>query len=138
MVGALGLRSVTQTFRRPQLVAPIVIFPTLLLAIQTGGAGRAVDLPGFPQVHSFLDFMLAGAMIQSTLLAGNTRRDRARVDIEMGFTDRLLRGADLALRDRPRPARGDRRRSARSRALWFIAIGLIFGATIEEGVPGRC
>ena len=36
---ALGARSIRQTFRRPQLMAPIVVFPTLLLAIQTGGAG---------------------------------------------------------------------------------------------------
>ena len=71
-------------------MAPIIIFPTLLLAIQTGGAGRAVDLPGFPPVDGFLDFMLAGAMIQSTLLAGNTGGIALAVDIEMGFTDRLL------------------------------------------------
>ena len=90
MIGALGARSVKQTFRRPQLLAPIVVFPSLLLAIQTGGAGQAVDLPGFPQVNSFLDFMLAGAMIQSTLLAGNSGGIALAVDIEMGFTDRLL------------------------------------------------
>ena len=36
VIGALGLRSVKQTFRRPQLMAPIIVFPTLLLAIQTG------------------------------------------------------------------------------------------------------
>ena len=45
---ALGMRSIRQTFRRPQLVAPILIFPTLLLAIQTGGAGarrRPARLP---------------------------------------------------------------------------------------------
>ena len=46
---ALGRRSTLQTFRRPQLMAPIIVFPTLLLAVQTGGAGAAVELPGFPQ-----------------------------------------------------------------------------------------
>ena len=34
--------------------------------------------------------MLAGAMIQSTLLAGNSGGIALAVDIEMGFTDRLL------------------------------------------------
>ena len=34
--------------------------------------------------------MLAGAMIQSTLLAGNAAGIALAVDIEMGFTDRLL------------------------------------------------
>ena len=63
VVAALGKRSIRQTFRRPQLMAPIIIFPTLLLAVQTGGASGAVNLPGFPEVNGFLDFMLAGAMI---------------------------------------------------------------------------
>ena len=38
VVAALGRRSVLQTLRRPQLAAPLVIFPTALLAIQTAGA----------------------------------------------------------------------------------------------------
>ena len=38
VIGALGMRSIKQTFRRPQLMAPIVVFPSLLLAIQVGGA----------------------------------------------------------------------------------------------------
>ena len=90
VIGALGAPLRKQTFRRPQLLAPIMVFPSLLLAIQTAGAGQAVNLPGFPPVNSFLDFMLAGAMIQSTLLAGNSGGIALAVDIEMGFTDRLL------------------------------------------------
>jgi ABC-2 type transport system permease protein len=135
VVAALGQRSVKQTFRRPQLMAPILVFPTLLLAIQVGGAGRAVDLEGFPPVNGFLDFMLAGAMIQATLLAGNTGGIALAVDIEMGFTDRLLaapisRFAIVLGRLAATAALGA------FTALWFIAIGLIFGAQIEEGVPG--
>ena len=135
VVGALGKRSVKQTFRRPQLMAPIIIFPTLLLAIQTGGAAGAVDLPGFPQVNGFLDFMLAGAMIQSTLLAANSGGIALAVDIEMGFTDRLLaapisRFAMVLGRLAGTAALGA------AAAIWFIAIGLIFGASISEGVLG--
>src|SRR5215211_7561423 len=135
IVAALGARSVKQTFRRTQLLAPIVIFPSLLLAIQTAGAGRAVDLPQFPQVHGFLDFMLAGAMIQSTLLAGNSGGIALAVDIEMGFTDRLLaapisRFAMVLGRLAGTAALGA------ATAVWFIALGLIFGASIKEGVPG--
>ncbi len=135
VVAALGRRSVRQTFRRPQLMAPIIIFPTLLLAIQTGGAGRAVDLPGFPQVEGFLDFMLAGAMIQSTLLAGNSGGIALAVDIEMGFTDRLLaapisRFAMVLGRLAGTAALGA------VAAVWFLAIGLVFGASISEGVLG--
>ena len=80
--------------------------------------------------------MLAGAMIQSTLLAGNAAGIALAVDIEMGFTDRLL-AAPI-----PRYAivlgrlAGAAALGAFS-AIWFLVIGLIFGVSIAEGVPGR-
>ena len=135
VVGALGARAVKQTFRRPQLVSPILIFPTLLLAIQTGGAGGAVALPGFPEVDNFLSFMLAGAVVQACLLAGNTGGIALAVDLEMGFTDRLFaapisrfaivlgRLAGVAV-------------LGAAIAIWFVAIGLIFGASFDAGIPG--
>jgi ABC-2 type transport system permease protein len=135
VVRALGARSIRQTFRRPQLLAPIVVFPTLLLAVQTGGAGASIELPGFPPVQSFLQFMLAGAMMQSMMLAGNSGGIAFAVDIEMGFTDRLFtapipRFAIVLGRLAGTAALG------LFGSLWFLAIGLIFGAEIEGGVPG--
>jgi ABC-2 type transport system permease protein len=129
------MRSVRQTFRRPQLIAPIIIFPTLLLAIQTGGAGAAINLPGFPEVQGFLQFMLAGAMMQALMLAGNSGGIALAVDIEMGFTDRLFaspipRFAIVLGRLAGTAALGC------FAAVWFLAIGLIFGAEIESGVAG--
>jgi ABC-2 type transport system permease protein len=135
VVAALGRRSVRQTFRRPQLFAPILVFPTLLLAIQTGGAGSAIELEGFPDVNGFLDFMLAGAMVQACLLAGNSGGIALAVDLEMGFTDRLFaapisRFGIVGGRLAGTGALGV------VTAVWFLAIGLIFGATIEGGVAG--
>jgi ABC-2 type transport system permease protein len=135
VVRALGGRSIRQTFRRPQLLAPIVVFPTLLLAVQTGGAGASIELPGFPPVQSFLQFMLAGAMMQSMMLAGNSGGIAFAVDIEMGFTDRLFaapipRFAIVLGRLAGTAALG------LFASLWFLAIGLVFGAEIEGGVPG--
>jgi ABC-2 type transport system permease protein len=131
----LGRRSVLQTMRRPQLAAPLILFPTLLLAIQSAGVGRAVDLPGFPEVDSFFQFLLPAAMIQSAMFGGNAAGIALAVDIEMGFADRLLatpipRFAIVAGRLAGTAVLGA------ITALWFIAIGLIFGAPIEEGVPG--
>ena len=135
VVGALGRRSVRQTFRRPQLMAPIIIFPTLLLAVQTGGIGNvAGHVNGFPDVP-FLDFMLAGAMIQSTLLAGNSGGIALAVDIEMGFTDRLL-AAPISRFSLVLGRLAGTAALGVVSALWFIAIGLIFGAHIAQGVPG--
>jgi len=135
VVGTLGMRSVRQTFRRPQLMAPIVVFPTLLLAIQTGGAGSAVDLPGFPPVQSFLQFMLAGAMMQSVMLAGNSGGIALAVDIEMGFTDRLF-AAPISRFTIVLGRLAGTAALGLFAALWFLAIGLIFGAEIEGGVLG--
>jgi ABC-type multidrug transport system permease subunit len=135
VVRALGARSIRQTFRRPQLLAPIVVFPTLLLAIQTGGAGAGINVPGFPPVQSFLQFMLAGSMMQSMMLAGNSGGIAFAVDIEMGFTDRLFaapipRFAIVLGRLAGTAALG------LFAAVWFLAIGLIFGAHVEGGVAG--
>ena len=135
VVRALGLRSTRQTFRRPQLIAPIVVFPTLLLAIQTGGAGGAVNLPGFPPVQSFLQFMLAGAMMQSLMLAGNSGGIAMAVDIEMGFTDRLFAAPISRFTIVLGRLAGTAALGLFS-ALWFLAIGLVFGAHIESGIPG--
>jgi ABC-2 type transport system permease protein len=132
VVAALGRRSILQTARRPQLAAPLIVFPTLLLAIQTGGAGRAVDLPGFPEVQSFLAFMLAGAMVQSVMLAGNSGGIALALDLELGFTDRLFtapisRFAIVLGRLAGTAALGG------FTAIWFLAIGIAFGVTIEGG-----
>ena len=135
VVRALGVRSVKQTFRRPQLMAPIIMFPTLLLAVQTGGAAAALNLPGFPPVDSFLQFMLAGAMMQAVLLAGNSGGIALAVDIEMGFTDRLF----AAPISRYAIVLGRLMGTAVLGAvagLWFFLIGLVFGAPVADGLPG--
>lgn len=134
-IASLGARSIRQTMRRPQLAAPIIVFPSLLLAVQTGGAGAAVNLPAFPDVNGFLDFMLAGAMIQSALLAGNTGGIALAVDIESGFTDRLLAAPISRFVIVLGRLAGTAALGAIS-ACWYIALGLIFGARIEEGVGG--
>jgi ABC-2 type transport system permease protein len=133
VVAALGNRSVKQTLRRPQLAAPLVIFPTALLAIQTAGAGNAINLPQFPPVDNFLSFMLAGAMVQSVMMTGNSGAIAFAIDIEMGFTDRLF----AAPISRYSVVLGRLAASAvlgAITAVYFIALGLIFGASLNEGV----
>jgi ABC-type multidrug transport system permease subunit len=135
VVSALGRRSIRQAFRRPQFLAPIIVFPTLFLAVNTGGAGRAVDLPQFPPVHGFLDFQLAGAMLQSTMLAGVSAAIALALDIQIGFVDRLV----AAPISRASFVLG---RLAATGVLglisgvWFITVGLVFGAEIQSGIPG--
>lgn len=133
--GALARRSLTQTFRYPRYLAPLVIFPTLLLAVNVGGAGSATDLPGFPKVNGFLDFELGAAMLQAAMLTGVSSGMALGIDIERGFIDRLI----AAPVSRPVVVTG---RLAANAALgvfiaaWFLAVGLAFGAHIAGGVAG--
>ena len=135
VVRALGMRSITQAFRRPQFLAPILIFPTLFLAVNVGGASRATEIPGFPDVAGFLDFELAGAIVQSTMLAAVSGGIALALDIESGFMDRLIaspisRAAIVIGRLASTAVMGV------LAGVWFLAIGLIFGAEIQGGVLG--
>jgi ABC-2 type transport system permease protein len=116
-------------------MAPIIVFPTLLLVVQTGGAGAAVHLPGFPEVQSFLQFLLAAGIMQSLVLAGNTAGTALAMEIETGFTDRLLstpisRFTIVLGRLAGTAALG------LFASIWFLSFGLIFGVSVEAGVPG--
>jgi ABC-2 type transport system permease protein len=132
---SLSTRALRQALRRPQFIAPLVIFPSLMLASNTGGAGRATALPGFPHVNGFLDFELAGAMLQSAMLAGVSGGIALALDFEMGFIDRLFaapisRYTIIAGRLAATLALG------LGVGIWFVAGGLLFGAHVVGGVLG--
>jgi ABC-2 type transport system permease protein len=132
---ALARRALRNAFRRPQFLAPLVIFPSLFLAVNTGGLSATTSLPGFPKVHGFLDFQLAAAMTQSLLLGGVASGVAMAIEIESGFFDRL------AASPVPRSALVLGRLCATGvlsilQVCWFLAIGLIFGAHVHAGVPG--
>ena len=87
-VYVLARRSVVRTLRQPANVIGPLVFPMLLLAVNSGGLKAATQLPGFP-THSFVSFALAVAFIQGALFATvNAGTDLAR-DIQTGFLSRL-------------------------------------------------
>ena len=81
-VVALARRALVNALRRPQFLAPLLIFPTLFLAINVGGLGATRTLEGFPQVDGFLDYQLAAAILQSLLIGGVTAGIAVALDIE--------------------------------------------------------
>jgi ABC-2 type transport system permease protein len=94
----LARRSVVRTWRQPAAIVFPLLFPMLLLAVNSGGLRAETHLPGFP-THSFVAFALAVPFIQGALFATmNAGTDLAR-DIQTGFLNRLsltpLRGAAL-------------------------------------------
>lgn len=132
---ALARRSVLNAVRRPQFLAPLVLFPSLFLAVNVGGLTRTTELPGFPQVDGFLDFQLAAAMTQSLLLGGVATGIAVALEIEGGFFDRLVTAPI------PRAAIVLGRLAgagviAVAQVAWFLIIGLLFGASIQAGPLG--
>jgi ABC-2 type transport system permease protein len=135
VVVALARRGLLNALRRPQLLAPLLVFPTLFLAVNVGGLHSSTDLPGFPPVRSFLDFQLAAAITQSLLLGGVSQGIGAALEIEGGFFDRLV-AAPI-----PRVAIVLGRIFAGSavavvQVAYFLALGLILGVQVQGGVPG--
>jgi ABC-2 type transport system permease protein len=103
--------------------------------VNTGGAGRATEIPGFPEVAGFLDFELAGAIIQATMIAGVGGGIALAMDVEQGFFDRLVaspisRYSMIVGRLAATGVIGV------LVAIWFMIGGIIFGAEIHAGLPG--
>jgi len=135
VVLALARRAIRGNLRRPQFLAPLVIFPTLFLAVNVGGLTKTTSLAGFPEVRGFLDFQLAGALTQSLLLGGVSTGIASALEIEGGFFDRLVASPI------PRVAIVLGRLAAAGlvagvQVLYFLGLGLAFGAQIVGGVPG--
>ena len=133
-VAELARRSVMRTLRQPAQWVPTIIFPLLLLAINTGGLDAATDLPGFP-TDSYLTFALAVPFIQSGIFAvSNGGSDLAR-DIETGFLDRLaltpMSGLALVAGQLAGVVA-----LGLVNALIYIGVGLAAGATLEAGLAG--
>ena len=87
---ALARRSVLGTVRQPQVWLPGLLFPMFIAAVNTSTMGKAVHIPGFPPVHSLLDFLLPASITQSVLFGGLTAGSDTALDIQNGFFDRLL------------------------------------------------
>ena len=123
-----------RTARQPANVVFPLVFPLLLLAVNSGGLDSATNLPGFP-THSFVAFALAIPFIQGALFATmNAGTDLAR-DIQTGFLNRLsltpMRAPVLLVGQL-----GGIAVMGIIQALVYIVVGLIAGVRFESGPLG--
>lgn len=134
--GALAWRSVLGTVRTPQALVPSLFFPLVLMAIFTGSFGNAPGtIPGFPPVRGFVDFALAGAVIQGILIGGTSAGAAFAQDIEGGFFERLV--ASPVARIAILTGRlGGGVAVAMVQTVAFLAIGVAFGVRVEGGAAG--
>jgi ABC-2 type transport system permease protein len=130
----LARRSVVRTWRQPAATVFPLVFPMLLLAVNSGGLRAETHLPGFP-THSFVAFALAVPFIQGALFATmNAGTDLAR-DIQTGFLNRLsltpLRGAALLAGQL-----GGVIALGVVQACFYLAVGFAAGVRPKAGVAG--
>jgi len=87
-VGFLARRSFLRVMRQPgQFVFPLV-FPLLLMIINSAGLSRADELPGFPGA-TYMDFWIANTFIFGAVNLATIAGSNMAVDIEDGFLNRL-------------------------------------------------
>lgn len=133
-VGQLARRSVLRTFRQPASIVPALLFPLMLLAVNTAGLKSATRLPGFP-ADSYLDFALGFAFMQGALFTtSNAGTDLGR-DIETGFLNRLsltpLRGGALLVGHLAGAVS-----IGLVQALVYLSVGLAAGVRLASGPAG--
>lgn len=130
---ALSWRSILALARQPSLVVPSMIFPLFFAALGTASFGRATTIPGFPEVDSYLDFALAGAIVQGVLFGSTVGATALATDIENGFFDRLLAAPTSRTGIIVGRLAGGMAYGA-VQTVVFVALLLPFGMTIEGGV----
>jgi ABC-2 type transport system permease protein len=133
-VGLIARRSLVRTARQPGIWIPPLLFPLILMAVNSNGLRAATHLPGFP-TRSFLAFFVPFSFMQGALFAsGIAGSDFAR-DVDTGFLNRLaltpVRGASLLVGQI-----GGAVGLGAIQAAIYLAIALAAGVHIRAGVGG--
>ena len=133
-VWLIARRSVVRTFRQPGVWIPPLLFPLMLMAVNSNGLKAATHLPGFP-TKSFLAFFLPFAFLQGALFASAIAGTDLARDIDTGFLNRLaltpVRGSALLLGQI-----GGALGIGAVQAVVYLTVGLAAGVHVDAGIPG--
>ena len=133
-VAQLARRSVVRTLRQPAALIFPLIFPLILLAVNTAGLDRAASIPGFPAA-SYIDVALAVPFMQGALFAAMNAGQDIALDIETGFLSRLsltpMRGVALLAGELAGAVV-----VGGMQAVVYLLVGLMAGVTIQAGLAG--
>jgi ABC-2 type transport system permease protein len=130
----MARRAILQTLRQPALVIPPIVFPLIMMAINTGGLHAATNLPGFP-ADTYLDFAIAVPFMQGSLFACINAGAALARDVESGFIKRVamtpMQRAALLIGQL-----GGVMIVALVSALIYLAVGFAAGMDFKAGVWG--
>jgi ABC-2 type transport system permease protein len=129
----LARRSVLGTVRQPSVWFPGFFFPLLIAAVNSAALGRTIGLEGFPEVDSFLQFLLPATLIQGVLFGGIIAGADMALDVQDGFFERLVaspvaRTSILLGRMAGAAVLGA------GQAVVFVLVFLAFGAPVQGGL----
>jgi ABC-2 type transport system permease protein len=132
---ALSRRSIVNIVRQPAAIVPAFLFPLMFLALTSASLNRSTQLPGFPEVDSFLQFAIATTIVQGALFGSIAAGADMATDIEHGFFDRLVaspvsRTSILVGRVAGAATLGF------AQALVFFGVTSLFGLDVESGIIG--
>lgn len=133
-LGWLARRSVLNVVRRPEALAPAFGFPLILLALCSAGMRDFAEVPGFP-ADSYLDFALAGAVVQAAMVGAVVGGAGLAGDVESGLLARMA----LTSTRRGLLLLGHFAGSAALAGVaagLYLAVGLAFGVDVHGGVGG--
>jgi ABC-2 type transport system permease protein len=132
---ALTVRATRATARNPANWLPGLIFPLVMAAVYAAQFADATQLPAFPEVDSFLQFILPSAILQGIAFnSANAGSDMA-IDIESGFFDRLI-SSPVARQSILIGRLGGAAAAAGFQSMVLMAVFLAFGAPVKSGAAG--
>ncbi len=133
----LTRRSVVGRLRQPAVLAPAFIFPLFFAALGSASFNKLANDPYFTAniATSFMNYAVAGAVLQGVLFGSTSAAGDLATDIEQGFFERLLASPI----SRTAIVLGRLAASmvvAVFQVVIFMAIFLVAGARIESGPIG--
>ncbi|NOX31822.1 MAG: ABC transporter permease [Actinobacteria bacterium] len=130
---AMARRSVRGIIRQPQLWAPSVVFPLFFGAVSSAAFDRTRSIPGFPEVDSFLTFILPATIIQGVMFGATSVGNEMAIDMENGFADRL-RAAPVGRTGLLLGRLAGVMSLAVVQVIAFVGIFAVFGASVAGGL----
>lgn len=131
---AMARRSIRSIARQPQTWVPAIVFPLFFSAVSAAAFDRTRALPGFPEVDSFLTFVLPATIIQGVVFGATSVGTEMAIDIENGFADRL-RVAPVGRVGLMLGRLAGVMSLAVVQAVLFCVVFLATGASVAGGVP---
>jgi ABC-2 type transport system permease protein len=106
----------------------------MIAAVNSAALGRTTNLPGFPEVDSFLQFLLPATLIQGVLFGGIVAGADMALDVQDGFFERLVASPVSRVSILLGRLAGSATLGA-VQAVIFIGVFMLFGAHVDGGLP---